>query len=264
MADDLKTGTTDGTTGTTAAAADGSVNASAGGSAGGESIEELRRRLTEEQTARSEAERKNAQLLSEKNNVEAERARLERERQGAATVSTPPAGSQQDPFAQQIAIAQQLANYYAENTYEGAQARATLLTLQTQRQLLINQQRSEAVSADLMMIPDTKRPAVITKLRSGQYNSVQAALEAVEGKDDNEAVRDLRTRLEAAEKKLAERDRSPVADVSVSTRGGGSDTTGKRKVPLSEWTRVQAAGGAAAKALENDYYAGKVELDHAK
>ena len=260
MTDDLKTGTTDGTTGTDAQASGGSVNDSAGGSAGGESIEELRRRLIESEQATREAERKNAQLLSEKSSVEQARREAEARLASAGTVSTPPTGSQSDPYAQQIATTMALANYYPENTYEGQQARATLVSLQGSQALWRDQQRNQALNVELMMIEDKKRPQVIQKLKSGQYNTVQAALEAVEGKDDSEAVRALRKEIEDLKRTLAS-DKSPVADVSVSTRGGGSDTTGKRKVGMSEWTRVQSAGGPAAVALEKDYYSGKIELD---
>lgn len=261
--DDLKTGTVDGTTGTTALAADGSVTEPTGGSAGEESIEELRARLVREQNARAELERQKAQLLSEKS--ETERLRREAEaRIASGAPSTPPTGATADPFAAHIATAQALANAYPENTYEGAQARATLASLQAQQFNFQQQQRNQAVTVELLTIPDAKRAAVIEKLKTGAYNTVQSALEAVEGKSQSDEVAALRNKVAEMERRLANGGAAPREDVSVSTRSAGAAATGKRVVPLSEWTRVQAAGGPEAVKMEQDYYNGALELDHGR
>lgn len=258
MADDQATGTTDAATGTTPNGADGSASGAAGGSAG-ESIEELRRRLLEEQNARAEAERKNAQLLSEKTRTEQMRREAEARGNGW-TAPTPPTGPA-DPFAQQIAIQEALAASYPENTLEGLQARAMLLNLKTTRDNHLRALRNEQITAQLLSIPDSKRMAVVERIKTGQFSDVQSALAAVENESKSEEVSALQKKVDELERRLRNGGGSPVADVSTSTRDAGTQTSGKRRLGMSEWTRIQSAGGSEAKKLDDEYYAGKIELD---
>lgn len=260
MAEDLKTGTTDATTGTTAQAADGSAGAPAVGSAGAETTEELRRRLIEEQTKREEAERKNAQLLAEKTNTERARREAEAMRAGAGTVSTPPTGAPPDPFAERIAAQQRLAMYYPEDTFEGQQARSTLLSLQANQAIWYDNQMSKQQQRELLRLPDAKRAAVMDKLETGQYASVKAALEAVEGKDKDNEVQSLRAKLDELEKRLANGAAAPTVDVSTASRGIDAPTH-RKLMGLSEYNRILEAGGPKAKSLLAEFDSGNVELD---
>ena len=263
MPEDLKTGTTDGATGTTAPAADGSATASAGGSAGTDA-EELRKKLQDAEEKARDLERKNAQLLSE-------RGRSEELRREAAALRAGQGGGERatdrsapaDPFAQRIAEQQQIAAAFPPGTVEHANAQAAITSLQASAISMNRMGNFIATQKELLRLPDTKRLAVMEKLESGEYGSVQAALQAVEGVSSSEEVNRLRAELDELKKTVRNGGAAPREDVSTSTRQVDASTH-RRNMSGGEYYRILEAGGAPARKLIADYDAGLVDVDFSR
>lgn len=262
---DKESGTPQEPTGTTAEAVGGSGTPEAGGSSG-PSAEELAKQLAEAQDALQREKNARAQLLAERSNVEAMRREMEARQAG----STPPTPAAADPLAQQLAMLQQTAIEVMSAVQlspndPALRAQAVTLASQINMTQMAMQQRDEQsrwqrLNGEVMALPEGIRSAVAQKLSSGEFTSVQAAREAVEGSAAAEQLTELKARMDALEtenKKL--KDRGPVAEVSTSLGGRGA-VRGPRTVLLSDYQRIMNAGGAEAKRLLNELDSGIVTL----
>lgn len=250
MADETPTGTTEDATGTTAKAADGSAPAADGS---GESIEELRKQLLE-------ATRKNAQLLSEKSNVEQDRRELERRAQGAGTPPMAP----EDPYQRQMATLNAIVARYGPDSYEGQMAIAQAHSLEMGRQSLAVQHFTAQVERDLITqkVPTEQRDEVRLRLLNGEYNSVQQAYEAVKGSQSTSTIEQLQRELAALKAQVANGSPPRVADVSTAVRTQVDAAAHKKNMSLSDYQRVMDQGGSRASQLMAQVDSGEVQIEY--
>ena len=264
-------GTTGGATGTAGdPPADGSAARAADGSAAALSAEELQRKLEEATQRLAETERKNQQLLSEKTNVERERAEAREALQRAG--STPPTpGAAADPFAEEMVALQSVGlelNAQLQANPNDVQLRAAAVSVATQLRSLTRQreswiegQRFNEMNRELAKVPRTIREEVAERIMSGEFQSVKAAQEAVEGKKSSTEAEELRKQLAAKEAEIARlRGIGPVVDVSTSLGGGTAAPSGGREITLDEWTRLQQGDEAAARKADADLMEGRIRI----
>jgi len=249
--DDLTTGTTGDATGTTASAADGSATPPADGSGGGESIEELRKRLQDEQ-------RKNAQLLSERTNVEREREELRRQREYGAS---PPPTAPVDPYMAQMQMLNATVARYGPDSYEGQVAIAQAHALEASRRAEYATNFLVQVERDLLKIPAEHRDDVKARILNGEYNSVGQAYEVVKGSRSSSTIEALQRELDDLRKQV-NGGRPKTADVSTSIRTQVDAATHKRNMSLTEYQRVMDAGGPQASRLMKQVDDGEVVIDY--
>ena len=234
MADDpTATGTA---TGTTAQAADGS--------AGGSAIKDkpIEEQLAAEKAAREEAERKNAQLLSEKSAVEAERRRLDEERARMQQASTaPPAGADAaDPFLNQIArLDAAYQEYPNDPAYQGLR-----LSLLTQRELALREVGRTNFENELLKIPAADREATRAKYSQGGFQSLAQAHQQVKQESDQRGSIEAERAKLAEERKQLELDREANRRQAVSV-GGRPDFGGSQRTDLMEFEDYRAKVDAA-------------------
>jgi len=250
--DDLTTGTTGDATGTTASAADGSATPPADGSGGGESIEELRKRLQDEQ-------RKNAQLLSERTNVEREREELRRQRETYG--ASPPPTAPVDPYMAQMQMLNATVARYGPDSYEGQVAIAQAHALEASRRAEYATNFLVQVERDLLKIPAEHRDDVKARILNGEYNSVGQAYEVVKGSRSSSTIEALQRELDDLRKQV-NGGRPKTADVSTSIRTQVDAATHKRNMSLTEYQRVMDAGGPQASRLMKQVDDGEVVIDY--
>lgn len=262
------TGTTGGATGTAAAAAGGSATSPADGSAAVLSAEDLKARLEAAEAALAEERRVKAQLLAEKSNVE--QARRELEAQRASAQVPPTAGASADPFATELAalvdaglrLQSELARD-PDNALLRANASLTANAIkQTQREQARWQyeQWVAGARAELAKVPDAIRAQVEQRLASGEYSTVQAAREAVEGKQSATEVEELRKRLAAMEAELkTRRDIGVTTDVATGIAGASSAGAGGREITADEWAKLVSDPAKSDQAMR-DYEEGRLRV----
>lgn len=246
---DLPTGTTEPATGTTAQAADGSATAPADGSGSSDSIETLRAQL-------AEAQRKTAQLLSEKTNVEQEREELRQERQSR---QSPPPTQGVDPYVQQMQTLNAIVLRYGIDSFEGQMAQANALALQQSRQAATIQAFSAQVERDLLKIPAEHRDDVKARMYAGEFDTVTQAYEATKGSKSGQTIEALQRELAELKAKLAgPAPQQRVANVSTAVRTQIDAATHARIMTRADANRIYEKGGAAAAALMAQEDSGEV------
>ena len=265
------TGTTGGATGTAAAAADGSAARAADGSAATLSAEELARKLKEAEDRAAELERQKQQLLSEKTAVERERAAAREAMQRAG--STPPTpAADATPYDSDLRALQQAGqglmvqlSAAPDDPLLLAQAATTATQIRLmgeRRDAWLQEQRFSAMRKELLEVQDTAlRTKIAERLESGEFTSVKAAREAVEGTSANAELAEVRKKMAELEAELKRmREIGPVADVAASVLSSGGSSQGVREITIEEWRRLQSGDAATAAKADSDYEEGRIRI----
>lgn len=237
---------TDPTTGTTATTpADGSATATgttgegaAGGSGGGE--ETIEQKLAKAEERAAEAERKSAQMLSEKSGVEEQRRQNDERQRALDAARTPPAAGQ--GMDRLMARLQALDVAWAtepDNPNYQAIRDSLVLSIELARDRIMEQQFNHA----LAQVPEAMRTEVDRHVR--QYGvSFPAALEYIKAQHEERKKNAEKSDQLDRERKEFERDKEARARQAVST-GGRPDFGGSQRNDLMKWGDYENAVDAA-------------------